>query len=128
MPELGRYKKLPRSESRETFLRYLKNSPVVQDVIEVSYQVIVVKRKRKSPIKSFLTNVYIVSLADVYEITAENPDIKAIVTMSAWNGYTREAKDHCVQRGIGLFRFSEFFGAVYYDGKAFLSYTPPERH
>lgn len=127
MPDLGQYKKVPRPELRETFLKYINSNPDVQGISEVSYQVIVVNRENKPPIKSFLTNVYIVSLAEVYEIMAENPDLNAIVTMSAWNGYTREAKDHCVQRGVGLFTFREFLGAVYYGGKAFLAYTPPER-
>jgi hypothetical protein len=72
-----------------------------------------------------MTNIYIVGEADVYEITASQPDLEAIVTMSAWNGYSCEAKELCKNMGIGLFTFSQFLGAVHFDGKKYLDYLPP---
>lgn len=128
MPDLGIYEKMPRPESREQLIKYLKGSQVIVDVEDELYQIINVTRKGKTSLRTFLTNIYIVSLADVYEIMSDNPDINAIVTMSAWNGYSIEAKSACKQRGVGLFTFKEFLGAVYYNGKRFVDYTPPERH
>lgn len=127
MPEHGYYEKIPRPESREKLLTYLKGAPVIDGVEEVSYQVITAIRDGKSPVKTFLTNVYVVALADVYEILGEHPDLDAIVTMSAWNGYSTEAKEECKKRDVGLFTFKEFLGAVWYQGPRFLNYTPPER-
>lgn len=127
MPDLGYYEKVPRPESREKLLTYLRGVSVIVDVEEVSYQAITVIRNGKPPVKTFLTNVYVVSLADIYEIMGGCPDLNAIVTMSAWNGYTTEAKNECKKRNVGLFTFREFLGAVWYSGSRFLNYTPPER-
>lgn len=127
MPDLGYYEKIPRRDSREKLINYLKGAQVIDGVNEVSYQVITILRNGKPPVKTFLTNVYVVSLADVYEIMGEHPDLNAIVTMSAWNGYSNEAKQDCKLRGVGLFTFKEFLGAVWYKGTRFLNYTPPER-
>lgn len=127
MPEHGCYEKVPRPESRESLINYLKGSQVIDGVEELSYQVINVIRDGKPAVKTFLTNIYVVSIADVYEIMGEHPDLNAIVTMSAWNGYSKEAKQDCKQRGVGLFTFKEFLGAVWYKGPRFLNYTPPER-
>lgn len=127
MPDLGYYEKIPRPEARQKLLDYLKGAKVINGVEEVSYQVITVIRGGKSTVRTFLTNVYIVSLADVYEIMSEHPDLNAIVTMSAWNGYSTEAKEECKRRNVGLFTFKEFLGAVYYQGPRFINYTPPKR-
>ncbi len=43
--------------------------------------------------KIYLTDIYTVSLADVMELSSSY-DIDAIVTISAWNGYTLEAKEY----------------------------------
>ncbi len=126
MPELGRYEKLPRPESIETFLNYLSGNKLIETIEREGDQILVINRKRKSVIKLFMTNVYIIGIADVYEILSLNSDINAIVTMSAWNGYTQEAKLTCKQIKVGLFLFKEFLGAVYYDGTEFLDYITPE--
>lgn len=128
MPDLGYYEKNPRPESRNKLINFLRGTRGVGGVEEVSYQVITVIRNEKPTVKTFLTNVYIVSLSDVYEIMSEHPDLNAIVTMSAWNGYSKEAKEDCRRRGVGLFTFKEFLGAVWYKGSRFLNYTPPERN
>lgn len=45
----------------------------------------------------------------------------------AYNQYSPEAKAHCMELGVGLFRVVELLGAVYYDGDRFLAYVLPER-
>ncbi len=126
MPELGRYKKVPRPESIETFIRYLSSNPVIISIERKGLQLVEIIRNGKSNLKVFMTNIYIVGLADVYEILSEVGHVDAIVTMSAWNSYTQEAKEECRRKNIGLFKFKEFMGAVYYDGQQFLDYIHPD--
>jgi len=126
MPEFGKYEKIPRPESIEAFIKYLNSNPIVINIERKGLQVVEIIRKEKSNVKVFMTNIYIVSLADVYEILSEVEQVDAIVTMSAWNSYTKEAKEECKKRGIGLFSFKEFMGAVYYDGQQFLDYVHPD--
>ena len=63
----------------------------------------------------------------MFEITSSHDGITCIVTMSMWNSYSSDAKEYAKERGIGLFRFGEFMGALYYEGNKFLDYIPPER-
>lgn len=126
MPEQGRYKKIPRPESIEKFAEYLRSCWAVQAVVRENKQLLLVERVNHPPIRVFMTNIYIVGVADVYEILAQAGTVDAIVTMSEWNGYTNEAKLNCKEQNIGLFKFKEFLGAVYYGGKSFLDYIPPD--
>ena len=126
MPEEGRYEKIPRRESVDRFVEYLESSRAVQAVVRENEQLLLVERVNHPPIRVFMTNIYIVGVADVYDILAQADRVDAIVTMSEWNGYTAEAKANCKQQSIGLFKFKEFLGAVYYGGKSFLDYIPPD--
>lgn len=126
MPEIGRYEKVPRPESINTFIEYLGNNTAVTNVERESPQIIRVLRLPHSVLRVFMTNVYVVSLADVQEIISAAGKVNAIVTMSAWNGYTNEAKRQCKEMRIGLFTFREFLGAVHYNGLRFLNYILPE--
>jgi len=127
MPDTGYYEKIPRPESVEIFIRYLNGIRVINKVKKLSDQIIEIDRPKGSSLVVFMTNIYIVGLADVLDILAHNMQINTIVTMSRWNSYTSEAKQHCKEHEIGLFRFNEFLGAVYYEGKEFLNYIPPDK-
>ncbi|HUZ72227.1 MAG TPA: hypothetical protein VMU87_04520 [Stellaceae bacterium] len=126
MADHGYYEKRPRPESRKKLIEYLGTNPVVSGIEELDYQVLRIARDGKSALTVFLTNNYIVSQADVLEMIAAQPDINAIITMSAWNQYTGDAKDECKRRKMGLFTFKEFLGAVYYEGQKFVEYVPPD--
>lgn len=121
-----RYQKVPRPESIEKLLGYLKGNKRVKRVSGLDAQNYEIIRDSGVSLIVHLTNTYIVGEADVYEILSGNGDIKCIVTMSAWNSYTASAKEMCRERGVGLFTFTEFLGAVYYDGRKFVDYTPPK--
>jgi len=127
MPEGGKYKKLPRPESIEAFKKFVSTKPTVQKVEQLGPQLFKIHRVGKDDITVHLTNIYIVSEADVQEILADNPQIDCIVTISAWNSYTKDAKNLAKENKIGLFKFKEFLGAVYYDGNKFLDYETPGR-
>lgn len=126
MPELGKYKKVPRPESIKKFIRYLISNPVVIDINHEDNQLLEIQRQNKSDLRVLITNVYIVGVADVYEILSDVGHVDSIVTMSAWNSYTNEAKTECKRKNIGLFKFKEFMGAVYFDGQQFLDYIHPD--
>jgi len=126
MPDEGRYKEIPRPDSINKLVEYLSSSNAVDTISRESDQVIYVERTNHPPIRIYMTNTYIVGLADVYEIIRQVDELDAIVTMSIWNSYTGEAKDTCKKEGIGLFTFKEILGAVYHRGKRFLDYIPPD--
>ncbi len=127
MPDANpRFNKLPRPESIDAFIRYVRGSNVVVDVRKVHDQLIAVERLNGPSIRVHMTNVYIVGLADVAEILAEENTIDAIVTLSGWNSYSTEAKEYCKDNNIGLFKFKEFLGAVHYNNNQFFNYIHPD--
>ena len=127
MPDADpRYRKLPRPSSIVAFQRYLEGKPVVSQVQQIKAQLFRIERWNKPSLLVHVTNLYIVSEADVYEILADDPEVDCIVTMSAWNSYTTSAKEMCREQGIGLFQFKEFMGAVYYSGTDMLDYIHPD--
>ena len=128
MPELGRYKKIPRPESVGYFIKLTKNHNVVSNVTKIADYVFLIERENKPPINVFLTNIYIVGVADVHEIISSNSQVNCIVTVSSWNSYTRDAKELCKNLGIGLFVVSEYCGALYYAGNKFINYMPPKKN
>jgi hypothetical protein len=125
MSEGGRYEKVPRPESVQAFVRFVSSNGFVTNVQQIKPQVYRITRRGRSDLLVFLTNIYVVGVADVHEIMATEPDLNAIITVSAWNGYSRDAKELCRSNKVGLFRFNEFLGAVHYDDKQFLDYVPP---
>ena len=113
MPELGKYEKLPRPDSIKAFIKYLISNPVVREILHEDTQVINILRNEKTSLRVFMTNIYIVGLADIYDILSDFGHVDAIVTMSAWNGYTNEAKSKCKRKNIGLFKFKEFMSCLF---------------
>lgn len=127
MPDANpRFKKLPRPETIEAFVKYVNNSKIVSSVTHVKPQLLIVKKADGSTLKIHITNIYIVGEADVAEIMADEGEIDAIVTLSAWNSYSSRAKSICRDQGVGLFVFKEFLGAVHYSGDRFLNYINPD--
>lgn len=127
MPELGKYEKVPRPDSIQALIKFLQSNPTVITVVPEGAQTLQVVRSRLPNVKVFMTNIYVVGEAEAYEILSANPDVSAIVTMSAWNGYSNAAKAMCKVRNVGLFKFKELLGAIYHEGQQFLDYLPPEQ-
>lgn len=117
----------PWRQHQDFLLSGLRRLPVVSDVQALSRFRYVVQRPGKNELVLFLTNKYILSVADVIEILAEAPETNCIVSTMNYNQYSPEAKAHCMDLGIGLFRVVELLGAVYYDGDRFLEYVQPKR-
>lgn len=87
----------------------------------------VVKRPGKSTIRVYLTNKYVLSVADLMEILEEAPETTCIVATMGDNQWSPEAEQHCRELRVGLLKTSELLGAVYYDGNKFLDYVPPDK-
>ena len=69
-----------------------------------------------------MTNIYVVGTADVIEVLSQNATVGAIVTLSAWNMVSSEARDFGRGRGVGVFTWREMFGALNY--KKYWLYEP----
>jgi hypothetical protein len=117
----------PEGSSHAAFLRYLRTKPTVDRIENLDSQRVLLVRNKLGNLMVFVTEIYIAGKADVAEILSLNDRIDAIVLLGVMNSYTGEAKDFCERHGIGLFTFNEFMGAVYYRGKKFIAYTPPEK-
>ena len=134
MPDGGYYAKRPRPEGVAFLIKALEGKDFISSTSKGregadGEQVYTIYRPEKGNLTVLLTNTYIVGVADAHEILADHPGIEAIVTMSSWNGYTKEAKAFCKDNDVGLFKLNEFLGAVYYSkGEKFVGYTPPKRN
>lgn len=122
MPELGRYAKLPRPESFMFFENRVRSLSVCKKISKEDTQIYRISRYEKSDIVVFLTNIYIVGEADVYEIITEFPEVNTIVTISNWNSYSNGAKEYAKENGVALFKMPEFQRAIKYDGKRYINY------
>lgn len=119
-----RYEKIPRPESIDFFVNGVTNHEQVTDINKISDIIYEVKKIDGDTLIVYLTNIYIVTEADIEEITmnASKFDINVIVTMSAWNSYTKEAKEYAKNQNIALFKYKEFYGALNFNGSKFINY------
>jgi hypothetical protein len=88
-------------------------------------QVYVIERHGMPPVKLYLTNSYVVGLAEYYEVREQHPDLDALVTIGPYNSVAAAAQDQGLADGVGVFQFKEFMGALNYEGRGFVHYKPP---
>lgn len=55
-------------------------------------QVYVIERHDMEPVKMFLTNSYVIGLAEYFEVLGEHPDVDALVTIGPYNSVADAAK------------------------------------
>lgn len=120
------YIKVPRPDSIDIFKKWIGEITDIVGVEPLSKILYDVVRVRKETVRTLITNIYIVSITDIVELTSEFKGLNAIVTMSMWNSYSKDAKEHAKSLGVGLFVFKEFMGALHYEGDKFLEYVPPD--
>lgn len=125
MSEGNRSERYPHPESLKAVRRALGANNSVSGYAEIAPQVYEVFRAGKTDVILYVTNVYTVGVVDVQEIREEYPSVTCILTVSAWNHYTGQAKDYAKSIGVGLFKFYEWMGALNYDGDTFLDYIAP---
>lgn len=97
----------------EFFLKAMRAHDKVSDVESIDEQIYrIFRTDNLRPITVYLTNLYTVGYADVIDITAKHREINCIVTMSNWNGFTRDARTYASEKRTGLFYLSELMGAM----------------
>jgi hypothetical protein len=103
----------PTYTQRQFFCQTVGSHDKVEAVDEIDCQTYRVNRADGlSTVTVYITNLYTVGYADIMEIISTTLNLNCIVTMSNWNGYTREAKAYAAENRIGLFKFAEFMGAL----------------
>ena len=126
----SRYEKIPRKESIDVFVKGMNRHDCVSNVEQLSDIYYRITKTTGEILNVLLTNIYIVSEADVYEYlsTEQYKDINGILTMSVSNSYTLDAKKMAKDRKVALFTYKEFYGALNYDGDKFLNYRVKKRN
>lgn len=125
MPEGGRYEKIPRPESIQYFLDAIGRHNKVRKIEQVEEQLFKITKTNGRKMLVHLTNIYVVSEAEVIEIMSSHNHIDAIVTISTWNSYSVSGKEIAKANKIGLFLMDEFMGALNFEGNLFINYLTP---
>ena len=115
----------PSHASMSTLVGYLEGHSSVQSVDYMSANVVRIDRHNMPALTACFVDEYIMGYASVLKALQQSPGVDAIVNTSAWNQNTTDAKLECANRGVGLFTFKEFMGAINYEGKKFLEYEAP---
>lgn len=68
---------------------------------------------RGDELRLVCVNEYTCGLARIFEVLEAFPGTNILYVGGAWNGYTMQAKDYCIDANIGLFNSSEINGALY---------------
>ncbi|MEQ6857284.1 hypothetical protein AAHH17_22780 [Lysinibacillus capsici] len=106
----------------------LQTKPTVNRVEFIDDQILKVSRKKlHNDLIIYIVDAYVLGEGDTFEIIRDNPDINTILVPSLWNQYTSKAKQLAKEHGIALFTYNELMGAVFYNGKKYLDYIPPEK-
>lgn len=105
---------IPNRKSIEVFIDALSSHSKVQRLEKLGANKFRILREAPlSPINAFLVDVYTVGHADVVAALSKDAGVNAIITMSAYNGYTRQAKEYAKEQKIGVYVFAEFLGALW---------------
>jgi hypothetical protein len=108
----------------EFFESRLRAHAKVAAVNREERRVYVIERHSQAPVKVFLTNSYVIGLAEYYDVRGRVPDLDAIVTISPYNSVSKDAWEAGQSDGVGVFQFREFYGALNYEGDRFVKYVP----
>lgn len=93
--------------------RLLGGHPNIVDVARLNDIQFDIVRERGGPVRLVCVNEYTCGLARVFEVQAAFPDVSLIYVGGVWNGYTGDAKQHCIDAQIGLFNAKEVSGALH---------------
>ena len=117
-----RHSDRPTFSNIEFFENVMGGHSKVAELDNPESQVYVIKRHGLTDVKIFLTNSYVVGLAEYYEVLAAHPDVNAIVTIGPYNSVATDAKRQGLQDRVGVFQFKQFMGALHKEGNGFVQY------
>ena len=109
MPD--QYIKFPREESILYFERAMNGHDKVLSWRKISDSYYEIHRKELPSIFVFVSNFYVLSISDYFEITSEY-EVDCLITISNWNSVTQDAYDYGKKNSIGVFTMNEFMGAL----------------
>lgn len=70
-------------------------------------------RTQGDTLRVFICECYAFGVAEYMETVERLGHIDVVIINSAWCGYTPDAKFHCSESNVGLFKISEFKGALH---------------
>ncbi|MGJ0502554.1 MAG: hypothetical protein ACR65X_02230 [Methylocystis sp.] len=103
--------------SRTSFLlKILNNHDNIENVRREKDILFTFRRKKQNQTLQLLGgDEYAFSLTLVYRALEDFGDINFICVGGAWNGYSIQAKDYCIQKHIGLYNTKELNGGLWKD-------------
>ena len=110
--------------SVEFFEKVMSGHSKVRDFDKLGHREYAIHRTYDDTIRVWLTGKYIFGILDYHELHREERQVNCIVASSAWNKYTRDAKDIAVQDSVGLFTVKELLGAL--NLRKFWKYQPKD--
>lgn len=108
------YSRYPRPESIQFFEKAMKNHDKVSGMEKIGEYYYRLSRFGMSPVEVVVTNYYTLGFGELLDILDEFPNADCVITISNWNGYTEQAYNEGKRKGIGVFKASEFIGALNY--------------
>ena len=109
MPD--QYIKFPRIESIRYFENAMNQHNRVLSWQKISDSYYKISRKELPPIFVFVSNYYVLSISDYYEISSAY-SIDCLITISNWNRVTQDAYELGRGNCVGVFTMNEFMGAL----------------
>jgi len=94
-------------------LRSLQNHPNVSEVVRTEDILFSLNRLSGDDISLVCLDEYACGLARVLETREAFPGVNIIYVGGMWNGYTTEAKEHCLDSHLGLYNTSELSGGLH---------------
>ncbi len=70
-------------------------------------------RTQGDTLRVFICECYAFGVAEYMETVERLGHIDVVIINSTWCGYTPDAKFHCRESNVGLFKISEFMGALH---------------
>lgn len=72
-------------------------------------------RTHGDTLRVFICECYAFGVAEYMETVERLGNMDVVIINSAWCGYTPDAKFHCQESNVGLFKVGEFMGALHRD-------------
>lgn len=106
--------------------KFLSSHGSIASIEEISRGVFAVERKNGTRLRIFVTHTYFFTEYTYEKVLSADPNVSAIVCSNPYSGYTPSVKERCLAANIGLFKLSEFMGALNFDGERFTNFLLSE--
>ena len=94
------------------FEERMQNHSAVKSLENLGNGLYKLHRKRGDILKVFVCECYAFGVAEYIESEQKLGKLDAVVINSAWCGFSRDARKHCWDANVGLFRIGDFMAAL----------------